>query len=499
MYNQDEKFNEKGSTNWLRILHIVSLILFSVFLVAGIAYLSLGIKTRIIQEKKVAVTEGSSFADNEEESDNEYIDLEENSDSIAGDEEVLTMIYPQENDNPQIKESRYVITGVAADGVDAIRVEYQHAKSGLSDDYYLTNFNKGDETWEYVADVKYRNLNFGENSYRITAYADNVVLGTKEFIIYFDAKEHVLSQEVSVKWSEDLTLIDSDEKPGVSNYLVGEVSSGEYNGLRLLLNATAGMGGYEFDYYVVKDGIKIFFKDSNIVISDLANLPEELVVPNTSYVLEKGYSPTRLFSDFQIVKTLFNHESLGNFYLAYPIDIYEELEARKGQPAGVKVRGSATYNCVIVELKDHTVQVYNLPVNFVDDKRIPNITFIDGETNTAVYSYTKIVGCGSYCEPLAVVSEENLQPETNLKIAGKTSTGEIIYEYINTDNSALLDLYNDEFTLAYYNNGKLSNNKYTYEEFIGMHPLLYWKDVFGRWIEFKHYEFGAMAEMCKPV
>src|SRR5690606_16633585 len=42
-------------------------------------------------------------------------------------------------------------------------------------------------------------------------------------------------------------------------------------------------------------------------------------------------------------------------------------------------------------------------------------------------------------------------------------------------------------------------SRYTYAEFLDYQPLLYWKDPWGKWVEFRNKRFEVAAEKCKPV
>jgi hypothetical protein len=71
-------------------------------------------------------------------------------------------------------------------------------------------------------------------------------------------------------------------------------------------------------------------------------------------------------------------------------------------------------------------------------------------------------------------------------------------------DSRYQELYNQKNTRAFIdtsdgNYNALETNKYSYEEFISIVPLLYWQDPFGRWVEFVNTEFIILAEKCKPV
>jgi hypothetical protein len=265
--------------------------------------------------------------------------------------------------------------------------------------------------------------------------------------------------------------------------VVGKVKSGDFAGKEIVLAMEPGMGTI-FHYFVLLDN-KTFGQDlGDESTSPVAykfygidDLPEYIDFPGSKYRLRK-YFRNELFSQLKIRIKLFTHEKLGDFYLM-------------------------DNGCIMVKLPDQTSIAYDLVLPFVSKQNGElDLTLENGTKNTEAYEYNAIVGCGALCYYLDTVDENVLKPQSRLKLAGKTSMGEEFFEFSDQQAQELKDLYNDKNTMAYVADGSYENtgkSKYTYEQFLSLKPLLYWKDPLGRWVKFQNMRFIPMAEMCKPV
>lgn len=260
----------------------------------------------------------------------------------------------------------------------------------------------------------------------------------------------------------------------------GKIMDGKYKNFDLNIEMVQELGT-SYRHYVDDNGALVYFDDAkvNIKIRGIDDLPETIELPGTSYTLKKNWIASDPYSEIKKDFKIFTDPKLGDVYLT-------------------------DQGCFVVELPDHTAVSYDLVIPFVNkDTRALQVVFGDGATNADPYTYTRITGCGALCMYLAKMDETVLQPQARLAEAGKTSNGEALYAFIDTNAKELKTLYNDKNTVAYYNqNGnyeQLPQSKYTYAQFLQYHPLLYWKDPLGRWIEFKNDRFQIAAEMCKPV
>lgn len=267
-----------------------------------------------------------------------------------------------------------------------------------------------------------------------------------------------------------------------THYRAGKVLDGEFAGQTLYIMEESSMM-YSYRHYVLdKENRPLFFDSSSPIfkIKGLHDLPEYIAVPGTDHKLRKGYVGYTWMNAKPKGAPLFTDPKVGPVYL------------------------SQEGNCLIVELPDHTAVSYDVVVPFErEGDRVMQFVWKDGKSNqTDAYTYTTPT-CAGLCQRLNIKAESELNPEQNLQIAGKTSTGENIYEHKDRNAKVLKDIYADPNTLIYQRDPdkyeKIIGAKYTYEEFLNLHPLVYWKDPLGRWVEFKNANVDVAAEMCKPV
>lgn len=390
----------------------------------------------------------------------------------------------------EINESRYIISGSNSVNASNIRVIYKNDDAKLADDYILAKFKQGETEWDYTADVRYQNLALGRNEYEVIAYDNEEKEIGRAKIAIKVAAYSTKKESVTVDWLPDLKPIEKNNQPRNlygDLYLAGAVNSGAYKGRSLYLLAEPTMGGSFFMHFIEIDGDKRKVDDLNIELADLAKMPDEIKYDNTDFILKKGWGPSRLNSELIIDRALFVDKNAGTLFLAC-------------EASPPNINNCSDYSCIMAELADHTVISYNFDFLFDYENGALNIVFSNGNKNQDEYNPTKIMGCGALCSSFDFVNSEELKFDTRLKSAGMGSNGYKYYELKNTEDQELKDLYNKDYTLAWYeNNEKLEKNKYTYSEFIAMHPILFWQDPIGRWIRLTNRKFDTMAEMCKPV
>ncbi|MBU1177253.1 MAG: hypothetical protein V1901_00705 [Patescibacteria group bacterium] len=294
---------------------------------------------------------------------------------------------------------------------------------------------------------------------------------------------------LEVIWNESLELLDIDcqLKYGVSAYetceyyLAGVIKNGILIGKNLYLEVAHSMGDI-FRHYVMINNNNFYFDGyygdeaiKNWEIKGIDDLPEEIYFSDTDYKLSKYPYGNRLFSKLEDTEKVFHNNELGDFYL---------------------------YNkCLLAELPDHRTVSYDFILPFISSEdKVLKVTFNNEQKNQDEYLFNAHTGCGAMCSSLDVVDEISQQ---DLVEIGKTDSNEVFYEFKDPQNKILTDLYNNKNTGAYYNTDgsykQLEQSKYTYEEYLAFHPLLFWQDPLDRWIKFKNAEFDSMAEMCKPA
>jgi len=354
---------------------------------------------------------------------------------------------------------------------------------------YSMNMTKGEVQKKYIEDVYMnddihrtveRTINVENSS---TDNSDNKQ-NNSENANSSDIQE-IQGEAVSktyVDWRGELQVVDNVDCGEYSKcYIAGTVVRGDekFVGHDIYLRLEEMMGS-SFTHFLLyqKDGktYKFIFDKSVAPIAGIDDVPETLVVDDLNIRFQGAEWVNYFFKDVtdRDDHKMMKHDTLGKVYRAQD-------------------------DCLVAELPNHTAQAYGFEIPFVDDEtRKPKITFNDGTKNDDVYAYMKHE-CISLCT--AYIHNDRVT-ENDLKKIGKTIDGDAIYALKDDNNQVLEDLYNDKNTVAYFGddwNDKLEHNKYSYEEYIDMHPYLYWKDPFGNFVEFINEKFTVAAEMCKPV
>ncbi len=135
---------------------------------------------------------------------------------------------------------------------------------------------------------------------------------------------------------------------------------------------------------------------------------------------------------------------------------------------------------------------YNLIYSFVSDDYVPGIDWDDGQKNQDAYTNgVPSGGCGSGNSPryqAAVVSTSS-----DLKATGKTSDGQLIYEFKDIRHP-IVKLFYDAATR--YDD---SESKLSLEAWYLYHNVILYKSLLGDYIIFSNSKYGPQAECGKPV
>jgi len=402
------------------------------------------------------------------------LEVENGYDPLVSD---LLVIEDPAEDKIDINSSEYEIKGNNSFLIEKIELEITNAKNKKKT-ILLDDFKKGDLNWSYILKASDNNLSEGKIFVAVLAHQKDKIT-KKGIIINVTLPDEEKIIKINVDWKKELIKLDNEceEKHcQFDYYLAGEITDGEYKKQALYLEVEFSMGNV-FRHYILKNGEKFYLKDNNIEIEELANLPKTIVAPAEKYTLEGGRIGNPFFTEIEIADKLFVHERMGDIYLTED-------------------------GCAVAELPDHTAFAYSFIVPFVNKENgLHEIVFNNGDENKEEYDHSKITGCGALCYHLNVMNKKELIPDEQLQIAGKASNGDFIYELKNINDKILKDLYDDENSVAYYGEDwkKTDGNKYSYEEFMNLRPLLYWQDPLERWIQLKNRKFILAAEMCKPV
>src|SRR3989344_611981 len=149
-----------------------------------------------------------------------------------------------------------------------------------------------------------------------------------------------------------------------------------------------------------------------------------------------------------------------------------------------------------VQSPDGREVAYELVIDFVNARNVPQITWSDGTRNNDVYISTDIGGCGN-TNVVSVMSSNDMDITRDLVIAGKNTQGDTMWALKNINHSLLKKIYDEQYFVVDYDG--TGAKKISYDEFTQKHPVFFWKDSFGRMIKFQKQEFLPVAECAKPV
>lgn len=279
---------------------------------------------------------------------------------------------------------------------------------------------------------------------------------------------------------------------------VGRVTKGKYqNGeLFLVLVKTFGPG----------DNIlfRIIKSDNEIIVlnkysSEFSDWYTELFIQDEDTGIANLETPERLSYqvDDKNISLLKNEEEPN--LLMTDIDDFVFLFELDGK----KYYKNNLSGCIFTNANDGTVREYRYDLEFIEKKesiagitpRHLDITWLNGEKNTDDYITNSYFGCGrAGCYQFASYIEDINQ----LIEVGETSTGDSIYELKNKDTKK--DKI-DEYSIlrAMFNSTFMGDKEGNYDKFINDHPLIFWQDPFGDFMEFRNANYQPMAECGKPV
>lgn len=300
-------------------------------------------------------------------------------------------------------------------------------------------------------------------------------------------------------WTEDSKEFVFVEETEPNVYLTGTFNEGKYAGQKLYLSelgcAEMCMQEFFYRFTVNKDGTWTLFKKysdewgewdvqyagnlfdtADEMAIDQLDFPDTITDSETGTTFKRAINNPNSFAKDTSKYKIFEDKTAGDVYID---------------------RGT---ECTFAAKPDGTIQQYDMLINFSlgakdssivegpDSGEVFSITWNDGTKETGLYSYKGVYGFG----PCFYVRNSEYPMETFAEV-GKTGGGDSVYSFSYPDHQALKDFYDMAFP-EYMTEGKL-----LYEEFLAKHPLFYWKDAYGRLIEFGRSEFKPIAEIGKPV
>ena len=418
------------------------------------------------------------------------------------------------------RDDNFLLHGANQKGATSIVISTDRSK-GL---YSPPDFQTGDTQW--CMKVTQEELSFldGDNTFTIaTHFSDGSSSSYRVFVHKVKTKEVITStNEITVdffdvrkKLSDKSVLTDAliegyNYEYGYGNtaskfeqtqrkydfWHIGTVTSGAYTGDELIIveSHPLELGSTDFHralYNKEKDRIialttyggvlyppddTIFLAAPNITIKDFV-LPSEIDISGSDISLSSTYSINTFFDDYSNPKTKLFSTPDG--------DVYENN------------KGSFS-----MKNRDGTVKDYRYEFPFLIsggsswqghqlDLRI------DGKISGEKYVYQSGQGhCGGFTDDYHIVTDADFDASKRLELAGTTPQGYEFFELDNVNDPWLKDLYEKEGTLFSYQNGYYYDDvvKPSYEEFLAIRPLLFWKDPFDRWIVFTNQQMSYAAE-----
>ncbi|MFA6466499.1 MAG: hypothetical protein WCV71_01410 [Patescibacteria group bacterium] len=363
--------------------------------------------------------------------------------------------------------------------------------------YFLLNKNKQPENTNQNTNnnivVNENNINDDINTDLPTEeilvdwYTQPIAINVEEF---FGADKIALNK----KENPDFTILEvsSIEK-------VGQVKTGAYAGDNLYAVLIQEMGTTKLHAIKHNDDVLIFnnqidynrcadnaYKylctDINTTIQNLET-PETIEIANSNLqLIKKEWQYYQKFSELENIEKLFEYAP-GKY-------IYQE-----------KFPNSKNLN-YLATAEDQSIRLYELKLDFLGTEgessqylgQIPNtldITWSDGTKNSEEFLQETYRNSQSYAYYIKGLED--------LKITGQTKTGKPIYELknpnfkeISADTENIFEkMYNSIYTPA--------GQETPFAEFLKQHPIIFWQDPFGNFLEFRNAEFMPAAEFGKPV
>jgi len=220
--------------------------------------------------------------------------------------------------------------------------------------------------------------------------------------------------------------------------------------------------------------------DLTYQIYSITDYPEHIYSEEKKIYFELQKEVRDFFADYKMVKT-FVDPNLGQAYL-------DDYTSDSISPEGGTL---PKRNGLYFRAPDGTIRVYKMVVPLVVNE-VPNVIWNDKKVNVDTYISASFGGCGAR-DLAAVMSKDQVNPDTDLVVSGKATTGDIIYTLKDPAHPMLTDIYENQYWV-YGEEEKLS-----FADFLKLKPVFFWKDPFGRLIRFQNNKFVPAAECGKPV
>ncbi|MFC1751296.1 S-layer homology domain-containing protein [Pseudomonadota bacterium] len=391
-------------------------------------------------------------------------------------------------------------------------------------DLHLTNyFPAGEMSRAEVSEMLYRMKTIQDNGAEAynsglspstiepnedITFTGNTLLSNNDFMTQSMKDSVVTDWKIMYEWSET-TWTDMDDF--FRWYDVGRINAEPYKGDRLILLDLRCDGMcfqnfvYRFAYnestkeLVMLDNHSNDYKaeylgviDDNIDTTTFLegiNLPETIAVPETSEQINLiNVDAMRLDEhDFDVA---FIDPELGNIYF------YDDGE---------------NIGCLFAVTPDGYMSTYNYDTKIFGETidEVVTIEFNDGSESTESFNYMHThVGCGvmGSCYFVKNVNVNGLEHIATTSRGAKLYQVEVPIEGLDEGGIGgsvaqleLAQLYEMYSSMYQFTREDNPETPMTFEEFLEIHPLLYWQDALGRWASIGHSITTGPGECGKPV
>lgn len=227
-------------------------------------------------------------------------------------------------------------------------------------------------------------------------------------------------------------------------------------------------------------------KDTTTYFSSIVP-PETVSIPETGSVVTLAQRDSWYLNDDNLTTVAFTDPVVGNFY--YSGD---------GKSIG----------CVYLKSEDGSISTYSYENDLFTDDNV-TLTFDDGSGSIPITDNYALTtgGCGLAGSCYFIRDIE----DSDVTYAGTTSNGIDLYEVVDPYEGAAQDenanaaqaeidnTYTIHVGMYQYVDELQGLTPPTFEEFLDEHPVLYWRDPFGRWSSITQTTYNPPAECGKPV
>lgn len=234
-----------------------------------------------------------------------------------------------------------------------------------------------------------------------------------------------------------------------------------------------------------------FNQDNTVEIKSLI-APTTITGPQPRQVLTIDDFAYKLFDD-SLLKTAFSDSRVGTVYTT---DLAKVKAAQKPNEQGYINTNFFSGNGFYVKLPDGTARAYRLRLDFVDEQRIPDITWTNGSKNNLIYTFTDVGGCGS--TNYQAVVDDSIK-RTDLVAIGVNSKKDSIYELKDKNHTLLKTMYQSYGDYPRYDSNGSPMPKLSYDDFLKLKPIIFWIDPFNRLTKMFTEKYGPLTECGKPV